>query len=63
MADTHQQPDPRPDEHTPLSKPRTDAGATMLSGSLWKAIPLFALPVAATSILEQLSNLIGIVVI
>ncbi len=35
----------------------------MLTGSLWRAIPLFALPVAATSILEQLSNLIATVVI
>ena len=32
-------------------------------GSLWRAIPLFALPVAATSILEQLSNLIATVII
>ena len=35
----------------------------LTSGSLWKAIPLFALPVAATSILEQLSNLIATVII
>lgn len=39
----------------------TDNG--MLAGSLWRAIPAFALPVAATSILEQLSNLIGTIVI
>lgn len=32
-------------------------------GSLWKTIPLFALPVALTAILEQLSNLIGVGVI
>lgn len=30
----------------------------LLDGSLWRSIPLFALPVAATGILEQLSNLI-----
>lgn len=30
----------------------------MLSGSLWKSIPAFALPVAATGILEQMSSLI-----
>ncbi len=35
----------------------------MLTGNLWKAIPLFAFPVAATSILEQLSSLIATVVI
>ena len=36
---------------------------SMLTGNLWKAIPLFAFPVAATSILEQLSSLIATVVI
>lgn len=35
----------------------------LLTGNLWKAIPLFAFPVAATSILEQLSSLIATVVI
>lgn len=35
----------------------------MTTGSLWRNIPLFALPVAATSILEQLSNLIATVII
>ena len=35
----------------------------MLTGNLWKAIPLFAFPVTATSILEQLSSLIATVVI
>lgn len=35
----------------------------ILQGSLWKSVPLFALPVAATSILEQLSNLIGTLMI
>ncbi len=35
----------------------------MTTGSLWRAIPLFAAPVAATSILEQLSNLIATVII
>ena len=35
----------------------------ILSGSLWRAVPLFALPVAATGILEQLSNLVDVFVI
>ena len=35
----------------------------LLHGSLWKTVPLFAMPVAATSILEQLSNLIGTLII
>ena len=35
----------------------------MTTGSLWRNIPLFAFPVAATSILEQLSNLIATVII
>ena len=35
----------------------------MTTGSLWSNIPLFAFPVAATSILEQLSNLIATVII
>ena len=35
----------------------------LLHGSLWKTVPLFAMPVAATSILEQLSNLIGTLMI
>ena len=39
---------------------RTDA---ILKGSLWKSVPLFALPVAATSILEQLNNLVDVVMI
>ena len=38
-------------------------GIDMIHGSLWRAVPLFALPVAATSILEQLSNLIATVII
>ena len=41
----------------------THASSDMLTGSLWKAVPLFALPVAATSILEQLSNLVGMMVV
>ena len=40
-----------------------DMGPGVLHGSLWRAIPLFALPVAATSVLEQLSNLIDTVMI
>ena len=35
----------------------------MTTGSLWRNIPLFAFPVAATSILEQLSDLIATVII
>ena len=35
----------------------------LLHGSLWKTVPLFAMPVAATSVLEQLSNLIGTLII
>ena len=35
----------------------------ILHGSLWRSIPLFAIPVAATSILEQVSNLIDTVMI
>lgn len=35
----------------------------ILHGSLWRNIPLFALPIAATSILEQLSNLVDTLVI
>lgn len=35
----------------------------ILHGSLWRDIPLFALPVAITGILEQLSNLIDTVMI
>lgn len=35
----------------------------LLRGSLWKSVPLFAAPVAATSILEQFSNLIGTLMI
>ena len=52
-------------ESQPKAQPATTAkrGIDILSGSLWTAIPLFALPVAATSILEQLSNLIGVVMI
>lgn len=34
----------------------------VLSGSLWRAVPAFALTVAVTSILEQLSNLVGVAV-
>ena len=35
----------------------------ILHGSLWRNIPLFALPVAITGILEQLSNLIDTLMI
>lgn len=35
----------------------------MLSGSLWKSVPRFALPVAATSILEQLATFIGVLIV
>lgn len=37
--------------------------SAILEGSLWRAVPRFALPVAATSILEQLSSLIDVVMI
>lgn len=37
--------------------------SAILEGSLWRAAPCFALPVAATSILEQLSSLIDVVMI
>ena len=43
--------------------PSRRRGLDILGGSIWKGVPLFALPVAATSILEQLSNLIGVVMI
>ena len=39
------------------------SGPDILNGSLWKAVPLFAVPVALTGILEQLANLVGVVVI
>ena len=35
----------------------------ILHGSLWRDIPLFALPVAVTGILEQLSNLVDTLMI
>lgn len=35
----------------------------MLSGSLWTAVPRFALPVALTSILEQLATFIGVLIV
>lgn len=37
--------------------------SAILEGSLWRAVPRFALPVAATSILEQLSSPIDVVMI
>lgn len=37
--------------------------SAILEGPLWRAVPRFALPVAATSILEQLSSLIDVVMI
>ena len=43
------------------TKPRGELD--ILHGSLWRNIPLFALPVAVTSILEQLSNLVDTLVI
>lgn len=39
------------------------SGVRMLDGSLWKNIPKFALPVAATAILEQLFNAADIAVV
>lgn len=35
----------------------------MLSGSLWTSVPRFALPVAATSILEQLATFVGVLIV
>ena len=35
----------------------------MLHGSIWNKIPLFALPVAATAILEQLFNASDVAVV
>ena len=35
----------------------------MLHGSIWNKLPLFALPVAATAILEQLFNASDIAVV
>ena len=37
---------------------QSSTNINILHGSLWRDIPLFALPVAITGILEQLSNLI-----
>lgn len=42
---------------------RSNTNIDILHGSLWRDIPLFALPVAITGILEQLSNLIDTVMI
>ena len=47
-----------------LGSSRTSGrGLDILGGSLWAGIPAFALPVAATSILEQLANLIDVVIV
>ena len=40
------------------SKPGSKPSLDMLHGSLWKSVPVFALPVALTGILEQMSALI-----
>nr|WP_117205942.1 MATE family efflux transporter [Paratractidigestivibacter faecalis] len=37
--------------------------SAILEGSLWRSVPRFALPLTATSILEQLSSLIDVVMI
>ena len=42
---------------------QSNTNIDILHGSLWRDIPLFALPVAITSILEQLSNLIDTLMI
>lgn len=42
---------------------QSNTNIDILHGSLWRDIPLFALPVAITGILEQLSNLIDTVMI
>lgn len=42
---------------------QSNTNIDILHGSLWRDIPLFALPVAITGILEQLSNLIDTLMI
>ena len=42
---------------------QSNTNIDILHGSLWRDIPLFALPVAITGILEQLSNLIDTLII
>ena len=42
---------------------QSNTNIDILHGSLWRDIPLFALPVATTGILEQLSNLIDTLMI
>ena len=39
-----------------MKKEKNGAKIDMLNGSIWNKLPLFALPVAATAILEQLFN-------
>lgn len=39
-----------------MEKAKTSSRMDMINGSIWNKIPLFALPVAATGILEQLFN-------
>ncbi|MGN0193957.1 MAG: MATE family efflux transporter [Pseudoramibacter sp.] len=45
------------------SKTLKAGGLDMVSGSIWNKLPLFALPVAATSILEQLFNAADLAVV
>lgn len=46
-----------------MKKTKTSKNADMLNGPLWNKLPLFALPVAATAMLEQLFNASDIAVV
>ncbi len=46
-----------------MEKTKTSKNADMLNGPLWNKLPLFALPVAATAMLEQLFNASDIAVV
>ena len=46
-----------------MAKALKKRGIDMLNGSIWNKIPLFALPVAATAVLEQLFNAADIAVV
>ena len=46
-----------------MKKTKTNKSTDMLNGPLWNKLPLFALPVAATAMLEQLFNASDIAVV
>ena len=46
-----------------MEKTKTSKNADMLNGPLWNKLPLFAIPVAATAMLEQLFNASDIAVV